>query len=165
MVLRFHTVWLKNPNSLNGFPIRKSSNRWTLMHWESTHLFRPVQPDAVLELNLIAVRLPGGTEKKEFTVALTANSQSISNVPRYPLFMVPGFCAMNSLLTRLHCWAAAGREVKGQLTRTRLPLTQHHSDGELRGWWEDGLCKPTGRDRSPEKSVLLTHPLGFSFAV
>lgn len=133
---------------------------------ENPHIYLDQsKPDAVLELNLIAVRLPGGTEKKEFTVALTANSQSISNVPRHPLFMVPGFCAMNSLLTWLHCWAAAGREVKGQLTLTRLPLTQHHPDGELRGWWEDSLCKPTGRDRSPEKPVLLMHPLGFSFAV
>lgn len=102
---------------------------------ENPHIYLDQsKPDAVLELNLIAVRLPGGTEKKELTVALTANSQSISNVLRHPLFMVPGFCAMNSLLTRLHCWAAAGREVKGQLTVTRLTLTQHHSDGDLRGW-------------------------------
>lgn len=41
---------------------------------------------------------------------------------------------MNSLLTLPHCWALAGREVKGQLTLRRLILTQHNTDAgrELR---------------------------------
>lgn len=37
---------------------------------------------------------------------------------------------MNSLLTLPHCWALAGREVKGQLTLRRLTQTQHNTDAE-----------------------------------
>lgn len=75
-------------------------------------------------------------------MAITANSQSTSRMLRQSLFMVPGSCAMDSLLTLLHCWALAGREVGGQLTLTRPTPTQHdvniNTEG-TEGWRESWL--------------------------
>lgn len=66
-------------------------------------------------------------QKREFVVAITVNSQSTTRVLKQPLCVVHGSRAMNALLTLFCCWALAGREVKGQLTLTRLTPTQHNS--------------------------------------
>lgn len=79
------------------------------------------KPDAVLKLlkNTISAQ-SGFLEAQKRESLLCHNSQQPEHIQG----------GMNSLLTLPHCWALAGREVKGQTTLRRLTLTQHNTDTE-----------------------------------